>query len=78
MRKTLCFATRLYQLLRSESLLPGEWGYLAAFRDDVKQAPPTDAAVNKSLRRRLLIEENDGHWQLRVPLRARWLKVRGE
>lgn len=68
----------LYQLMRGESLLPGEWDYLSAFREVEQQAPPKDAAVNKSLRRRLLIEENGGQWQLRVPLMARWLKVRGE
>jgi hypothetical protein len=68
----------LYQLMRGESLLPGEWEYLSAFRDVAMQAPPTDRVVTKSLRRRLLIEENGEQWQLRVPLMARWLKVRGE
>jgi len=68
----------LYQLLRGESLLPGEWDYLSAFREVAMQSPPTDRAITKSLRRRLLIEENDSQWQLRVPLMARWLNVRGE
>ena len=68
----------LHTLMRGESLLPGEWDYLSAFRDVGVQAPPTDSAINKSIRRRLLIEEHGEQWQLRVPLMARWLKVRGE
>lgn len=68
----------LHTLMRGESLLPGEWDYLSAFRNVGMQAPPIDKAITKSLRRRLLIEENGEQWQLRVPLMARWLKVRGE
>jgi len=67
----------LYQLLRGESTLPGEWEYLAAFRKRETQPPPEDEAIYTSLRRRLLVEEENGHWRLRVPLMARWLKERG-
>ena len=34
-------------------------------------------AVYQSLRRRLLVVEEDGMWRLRVPLMARWLCERG-
>jgi hypothetical protein len=67
----------LYQLLRSESILPGEWEYLAAFRKREMQPPPANEAIYTSLRRRLLVEEENGEWHLRVPLMARWLKERG-
>jgi len=67
----------LYQLLRGESTLPGEWKYLSAFRKRETQPPPEDEAIYTSLRRRLLVEEENGQWRLRVPLMARWLKERG-
>ncbi|MDZ7369109.1 MAG: ATP-binding protein [candidate division KSB1 bacterium] len=67
----------LYQLLRGESTLPGEWEYLSAFRKREMQPPPEDEAIYTSLRRRLLVEEENGQWRLRVPLMARWLKERG-
>ncbi len=67
----------LYQLLRGESVLPGEWEYLAAFRKRETQPPPDDEKIYTSLRRRLLVEEENGAWRLRVPLMARWLKARG-
>jgi hypothetical protein len=67
----------LYQLMRGESTLPGEWDYLAAFRKRETQPPPEDEAIYASLRRRLLVEEDNGQWRLRVPLMARWLKERG-
>ena len=68
----------LYQLLHGESTLPGEWAYLEGFRASAIQPPPTDPAVFKSLRRRLLVEEDaDDAWRLRLPLMARWLRVRG-
>ena len=69
----------LYELMRGESSLPGEWEYLAAFRRQEAQPPPDDDAIGRSLRRRLLIcEEGDnGPWRLRVPLMRRWLLKRG-
>jgi len=67
----------LYQLLKGESNLPGEWEYLAAFRKRETQPPPDNEAIYTSLRRRLLVEEQNGEWRLRVPLMARWLKERG-
>ena len=69
----------LYELMRGESSLPGEWEYLAAFRRQEAQPPPDDDAIGRSLRRRLLIcEEGDnGPWRLRVPLMHRWLLKRG-
>jgi hypothetical protein len=68
----------LYELMRRESFLPGEWEYLSAFRKTETQAPPDDENVAASIRRRLLIEENNGQWRLRVPLMARWLRAKEE
>jgi len=68
----------LYELLRRESSLPGEWEYLSAFRHTAVQPPPGDGAVAASIRRRLLVEEQQGdEWRLRVPLMERWLRIRG-
>jgi len=67
----------LYQLMRGESTLPGEWEYLSAFRSKELQPPPNDEAVFQSLRRRLLVIEDNGEWRLRVPLMGRWLRERG-
>ncbi len=67
----------LYQLLRGESTLSGEWEYLSAFRTRETQPLPGEEALYVSLRRRLLMEEANGEWRLRVPLMARWLKQRG-
>lgn len=68
----------LYELMRRESTLPGEWEYLLAFKKAETQAPPQDEKIAASLRRRLLIAEENGEWRLRVPLMARWLKQRGQ
>ena len=67
----------LFELMRRESLLPGEWEYLSAFRQSETQPPPNDNQIASSLRRRLLISEQNTQWQLRVPLMARWLKQKG-
>jgi len=67
----------LYELLRRESSLPGEWEYLSKFRSRETQPPPDDEAIAQSLRRRLLVDEESGQWQLRVPLMSRWLRKRG-
>jgi len=67
----------LHQLMRGESTLPGEWEYLSAFRSKETQPPPNEEAVFQSLRRRLLVIEENGEWRLRVPLMARWLRQRG-
>ncbi|MCH8295499.1 hypothetical protein IH992_30830, partial [Candidatus Poribacteria bacterium] len=64
-------------LMYRESTIPGEWEYLSAFRHHTMQPPPEDEAVNRSLRRRLLVEEENGEWRLRVPLMERWLRERG-
>lgn len=67
----------LYELLHRESALAGEWDYISGFRRTETQSPPDDERIAVSLRRRTLIEEENGHWRLRVPLMERWLKVRG-
>ena len=51
----------LYELLRSESSLVGEWKYLSKFRSRETQPPPDDEAIAQSLRRRLLVGEESGH-----------------
>ena len=45
----------LYELMRRESSLPGEWEYLSAFRKQEAQPPPDDEAIARSLRRRMLV-----------------------
>ncbi len=67
----------LYELVRRECALPGEWEYLSAFRKSEFQPPPEDEAIHRSLRRRLLVAEENGRWRLRVPLMLRWLRQRG-
>jgi hypothetical protein len=69
----------LYELMRRESRLPGEWEYLSAFRRQETQPLPGDEDVARSLRRRLLVESDGGAglWRLRVPLMRRWLIERG-
>jgi hypothetical protein len=67
----------LYQLMRGESTLPGEWEYLSAFRKRETQPPPDSEVLYVSLQRRLLVEETNNEWRLRVPLMARWLRQRG-
>ena len=67
----------LYELMCRESTLPGEWEYLSAFRRTETQSPPDDENVAASIRPRLLIEEDNGRWRLRVPLMARWLRLKG-
>ena len=67
----------LRQLVRNECGVEGEWAYLEGFREAEVQPVPTDEAVRRSLRRRLLVEEADGGWRMRVPLMRRWLIARG-
>ena len=69
--------TVLRQLVQGESRLPGEWDYVRGFRRHDTQPPPDDEAVYRSLRRRLLVVEQNAEWRLRVPLMQRWLRERG-
>ena len=38
---------------------------------------PLDEAIHRSLRRRLMVTEDNGLWRMRVPLMQRWLRQRG-
>ena len=67
----------LSQLMQGESSLPGEWEYLSAFREREEQPPPEDQGIRRSLLHRQIIREENGLWHLRVPLMARWLRLRG-
>lgn len=67
----------LYELVRRECFLPSEWEYLSTFCKSEFQPQPDDEAIYRSLRRRLLVEEENGQWRLRVPLMLRWLRQRG-
>ena len=53
------------------------WEYLSAFRAREEQAPPEDGGIRRSLLHRQIIREENGLWRLRVPLMARWLRLRG-
>lgn len=64
------------ELLERESRLPGEWDYLRRFRRVEEQPVPDDEALDRSLRRRRLVVEEDGQYRLRVPLMGRWLRER--
>ncbi len=65
----------LFELMRKETSLTGEWEYLEAFCNEKIQDPPSDPSIATSLRRRRLVEANEeGAWELRVPLMARWLR----
>jgi hypothetical protein len=68
----------LYELPHRESALLGEWDYITGFRRADSQPPPADERIAFSLRRRMLVAEENGSWRLRVPLMARWLRVRGQ
>ena len=69
--------TVLRQLLLGEVKSPGEREYLTRFRKLDDQPPPDDEAVERSIRRRLLVEAAGGRWRLRVPLMRQWLRDRG-
>ncbi len=69
--------TVLRELVERESRLPGEWDYLRRFRTLETQPPPSDEAVYRSVRRRLLVTEDEGSFRMRVPLMQRWLRRRG-
>jgi hypothetical protein len=66
----------LSQLLKGESRLPGEWDYLLGFKRGDTQPPPQDDKVAQSLRRRMIVLEEEGNWRLRVPLMLKWLRRR--
>jgi hypothetical protein len=68
--------TVLRELVQRESRLPGEWDYLRAFQRLDTQPPPQDEAIHRSLRRRLMVTEDNGLWRMRVPLMQRWLRQR--
>nr|WP_294527859.1 ATP-binding protein [uncultured Rhodopila sp.] len=69
--------TVLRELVQRESRLPGEWDYIRAFQRVDTQPPPEDETLHRSLRRRLLVTEDNGLWRMRVPLMQRWLRQRG-
>lgn len=64
----------LYELVRRESQIPGEWEYLCGFVKNDYQPPPQDFEVAHSLRRRLMVVEGESRWRMRVPLMQRWLR----
>lgn len=67
----------LYELVCRECFLPGEWDYMERFRERESQPPPEDAKIARSLKRRLLVENDGAEWRMRVPLMRRWLRERG-
>ena len=73
----VCGDIVLYQLLKGESRLPGEWEYLTGFSNVEMQPPPEDEVLRRSLQHRRLVGEEEGSWRLRVPLMQRWIRERG-
>ena len=69
--------TVLSQLMNPSEAIAAEWTYLRGFRSHDTQAPPDDEIVWQALRRRQLVEPENGQWRLRVPLMQRWLRARG-
>jgi len=67
----------LYQLMRGECRVAGEWEYLAGFRRVAEQDAPGDEAVRASLLHRRLVVGAGERWRLRAPLMGRWLRLRG-
>jgi hypothetical protein len=67
----------LYQLMRGECRVAGEWEYLAGFRRVEEQDAPGDEAVRASLLHRRLVVGAGERWRLRAPLMGRWLRLRG-
>ena len=74
---TLTGQNVFYQLMRGECSIPGEWEYLSAFRRLDEQEEPEEEAIRDSLLRRQLMTTTGSRWRLRVPLMARWLRLRG-
>ncbi len=68
----------LYELLRRESKVDGEWDFLKTFASRDTQAAPVDEEIARSLRRRELVVEEGDVWRLRVPLMGRWLQERAK
>ena len=69
--------TALRELVEMECTVPEEWEYICGFRRGDTQPPPASDNVYRSLRRRLLVTEENGYWRMRVPLMRRWLRQRG-
>ncbi|MEP7013013.1 MAG: ATP-binding protein [Acidobacteriota bacterium] len=63
-----------YELIERESALPGELGYLRRFAREETLPIPEDDAVDRSLRRRLLVVPEGNRYRLRAPIMARWLR----
>jgi hypothetical protein len=66
----------MIQLLQNESQLPGEWDFLLGFKNQKTQPLPESAAIVSSLQRRSLIQIEDDHVLLRVPLMQLWMEKR--
>jgi hypothetical protein len=58
----------LYELLRRESALPGEWEYLSKFRIRETQPPPNDETIAQSLTSP--VAGQGGGWPMAVKLAA--------
>ena len=76
-RATISGHNVFYELLHKECSVPGEWGYLSAFRRVEEQDEPDDDHIRQSLLRRQLIQAKGNHWRLRIPIMSRWLRQRG-
>lgn len=62
------------EVVERESALPGELAYLRRFAREETLPIPEDDAVDRSLRRRLLVVPEGDRYRLRAPIMARWLR----
>ncbi len=62
------------ELIERESALLGELAYLRRFAREETLPIPEDDAVDRSLRRRLLVVPEGDRYRLRAPIMARWLR----
>jgi hypothetical protein len=61
----------------TDSIRRHELAGFSAFRAREEQAPSEDPGIRRSLLHRQIIREENGLWRMRVPLMARWLRLRG-
>jgi hypothetical protein len=67
----------IYEIVRRECQIDGEWEYLSGFRSHDELPVPDNADLLRSLQRRQLVVVDGPRCRMRVPLFQRWLRERG-